>query len=66
LFVGIPVLLFSKMASEREQEEDYDRPCKIPRTLKEKDSGKRLIVIIEKASLETVKVRIFSGQNLDF
>lgn len=52
---------FLKMASKRDQEEeDYDKPHKIPRTLKERDSGKRLIVIIEKASLETVKVRIFS------
>lgn len=36
---------------------EFERPRKIPKTLKEKDSGKRLIVILEKASLETVKVR---------
>ena len=35
---------------------EFERPRKIPKTLKEKDSGKRLIVILEKASLETVKV----------
>ncbi|XP_027054588.1 ribosomal RNA small subunit methyltransferase NEP1-like [Pocillopora verrucosa] len=34
---------------------EFERPRKIPKTLKEKDSGKRLIVILEKASLETVK-----------
>ena len=43
-----------------EQEEEYERPRKMPRTLKEKDSGKRLIVILERASLETVKVNQLS------
>ena len=37
---------------------EFERPRKIPRTLKEKDSGKRLIVILERASLEAVKVLI--------
>ena len=32
-------------------------PHKIPRVLKEKDRSKRLIIILEHASLETVKVR---------
>lgn len=32
------------------------RPAKIPRTLKERDSTRRLIVILENASLEAVKV----------
>lgn len=41
-------------------ENEFERPRKVPRTLKEKDSGKRLIVILEKASLEAVKV----GENL--
>ncbi len=36
-------------------EDDY-RPPKIPRTLAEKDTAKRMIVILEDASLETVKV----------
>ena len=48
--------LKNKMAS-REEEDDYEKPRKIPKTLKEKDSGKRLIVILERASLEAVKVR---------
>ncbi len=38
------------------EEEESVRPKKIPRTLAEKDSGKRLIVILENASLETIKV----------
>lgn len=37
-------------------EVDDDRPRKIPKTLVEKDSQRRLIVILEKANLETVKV----------
>lgn len=37
-------------------ESDDERPRKIPKTLKEKDSLKRLIVVLENASLETVKV----------
>lgn len=41
-------------------ENEFERPRKVPKTLKEKDSGKRLIVILEKASLEAVKV----GENL--
>ena len=41
-------------------ENEFERPRKVPRTLKEKDSGKRLIVILENASLEAVKV----GENL--
>ena len=44
-------------ASKRKQlGEDEFRPPKMPRTLAEKDSAKRLIVILENASLETVKV----------
>lgn len=40
-----------------EYEEVYDsKPKKIPRTLAEKDAEKRLILILENASLETVKV----------
>jgi len=39
-----------------EEESEFERPRKIPKTLQEKDSGKRLIVILEKASLEAVKV----------
>ncbi|XP_062501471.1 ribosomal RNA small subunit methyltransferase NEP1-like [Corticium candelabrum] len=42
------------------------KPPKIPKTLKEKDSTKRLIVILEHASLETVKCgRKFELLNCD-
>jgi hypothetical protein len=44
------------MAARGQEEDDYEKPRKIPRTLKEKDSGRRLIIVIEKASLEAVKV----------
>lgn len=43
------------------EEEESVRPKKIPRTLAEKDSGKRLIVILENASLETIKVLGLNG-----
>lgn len=44
-------------SSKRKQlgEDDF-RPPKMPRTLQEKDRAKRLIVILEMAALETVKV----------
>ena len=38
------------------EEEEGGRPKKIPRTLAEKDSQKRLILVLENASLETIKV----------
>ena len=38
------------------EEEEEGKPKKIPRTLAEKTKGKRLIVVLENASLETVKV----------
>ncbi|CAB4045936.1 ribosomal RNA small subunit methyltransferase NEP1-like, partial [Paramuricea clavata] len=44
-----------------ESGDEYERPRKMPKTLKEKDSGKRLIVVLEKASLETVK----NGKNFE-
>jgi len=34
---------------------DDERPAKIPRTLKERSEGRRLIVILEEARLETIK-----------
>lgn len=40
------------------EEEEEGRPRKIPRTLVEKTKDKRLIVVLENASLETVKVRV--------
>ncbi len=39
-----------------EAELESQKPKKIPRTLAEKDIEKRLIVVLEKASLETIKV----------
>ena len=63
----VPVFLFTwpcgqafvsidSRAAMADEDNEFERPRKIPKTLKEKDSGKRLIVILEKASLETVKV----------
>lgn len=40
------------------EEEEEGKPHKIPRTLVEKTKDKRLIVVLENASLETVKVSI--------
>ena len=40
------------------EEEEEGKPKKIPRTLAEKTRDKRLIVVLENASLETVKVSI--------
>ena len=41
---------------EYEAELESQKPKKIPRTLAEKDAEKRLIVVLENASLETIKV----------
>ena len=38
------------------EDDDSGKPKKLPRTLVEKDSEKRLILILENASLETIKV----------
>jgi len=43
------------MATPYDEDED-ERPRKIPKLLKDKDSQPRLIVVLENASLETVKV----------
>ena len=45
--------------------EEEEPPQKIPRLLKSKESGKRLIVILEHATLETVKVKLYA-QNFLF
>ena len=42
-----------------EDDEQKARPKKIPKTLVQKDSEKRLIVILERANLETVKVSLY-------
>ena len=53
----------AKMTTERkrvqnnyEEDEEDGRPKKVPKTLVEKDSQKRLIIILERANLETIKV----------
>jgi len=43
------------MATPYEESED-ERPRKVPKLLKDKDSQPRLIVVLENSSLETVKV----------
>jgi rRNA small subunit pseudouridine methyltransferase Nep1 len=43
------------------ENEDSHKPQKIPKTLVEKDNQKRLIIILEKANLETIKI----GQNFE-
>eukprot|EP00731_Ephydatia_muelleri_P027102 Em0018g1202a len=46
----------TKRVHNNYEDDDEGKASKIPKTLAEKDSTKRLIVILEKASLETVKV----------
>ena len=51
------------MATDKRIRNDYDdngedgRPQKIPKTLVEKDTQRRLIIVLERANLETIKVR---------
>ena len=45
-----------RVHNDYEEEQEDGRPQKIPKTLAEKDTKKRLIVILENANLETVKV----------
>ena len=45
-----------KVRNEYGEEVDTGKPKKIPRTLAEKDTQRRLIVVLENASLETTKV----------
>lgn len=45
------------MADENSDEDEGPTPNKMPRTVRAKDQQKRLIVVLENASLETVKVR---------
>ncbi len=47
-----------KVRNEYEEEVDTGKPKKIPRTLAEKDAQRRLIVVLENASLETIKVSL--------
>ena len=45
-----------RVFNDYEEDENAGKPQKIPKTLVEKDSQKRLILILENANLETVKV----------
>ena len=47
-----------RVRNDYEDDPGISRPKKIPKTLVEKDSEKRLIVVLENASLETIKVSI--------
>ena len=47
-----------RVRNDYEDDPGISRPKKIPKTLVEKDSEKRLIVILENACLETIKVSI--------
>lgn len=48
------------------EDDDSGKPKKLPRTLAEKDLEKRLILILENASLETIKVgKVFELLNCD-
>lgn len=46
----------TKRVHNNYEDDDEGKASKIPKTLAEKDSTKRLIIVLEKASLETVKV----------
>ena len=48
-----------RVRNDYEDDPGISKPKKIPKTLVEKDSEKRLIVILENASLETIKVSIY-------
>lgn len=50
-----------RVRNDYEEEED-GKPKKIPRTLVEKTTEKRLIIVLENASLETVKVSTSTGE----
>lgn len=45
-----------RIRNDYEESGEEGRPQKIPKTLVEKDTQKRLIVILERANLETIKV----------
>ena len=48
-----------RVRNDYEDDPGISRPKKIPKTLVEKDSEKRLIVILENACLETIKVSFY-------
>ncbi|XP_065174858.1 ribosomal RNA small subunit methyltransferase NEP1-like [Sycon ciliatum] len=44
------------MSKRRHLEDQDEKPAKLPKTLHERETDRRVIVVLEKASLETVKV----------
>ena len=51
-------LIYNNMAHASSDDEG-PTPSKVPKVLKQSDQGKRLIVVLEHASLETVKVSFY-------
>uniref|UniRef100_A0A1X7VND0 Ribosomal RNA small subunit methyltransferase NEP1 n=1 Tax=Amphimedon queenslandica TaxID=400682 RepID=A0A1X7VND0_AMPQE len=50
-----------RVQNNYDEDEEDGRPKKIPKTLKEKDSQKRLVLVLERANLETIKI----GKNFE-
>ena len=48
------------MSDNESSDDEGPQPAKVPRVSKSKDREKRLIVILENASLETVKVEHYA------
>eukprot|EP00911_Craspedida_sp_UC1_P001321 UC1_evm1s999 len=53
---GVETKRATARRTAEEEEEATFRPPKLPRTREEKETAKRLIIVLEAASLETVKV----------
>lgn len=49
-------MMAKRVQNNYDEDDDDGRPRKIPKTLKEKDSQKRLVLVLERANLETIKV----------
>lgn len=45
-----------RVQNDYDEERQDGKPKKIPKTLVEKDSQKRLVIVLERANLETIKV----------
>ena len=52
------------MSDNGSSDDEGPQPPKVPRVSKSKDREKRLIVILENASLETVKVEHYASWSL--
>ena len=55
----VPFTTVLRCICTKMSDDEGPKKAKIPRVLKPKDREKRLIVILERASLETVKVKRF-------